>query len=238
MKNTSFSIYDHVAKEPLLTQAEEVALSKKIEKGDRVARDKMIRANLRLALSIVKKYTNRGVDVDDLVQESIMGLTRAVDEFDWSKGFKFSTYAYWWIQQAIRQCIASNSGPIELPANTFSKLYKVSKFEKSFLQEFGRSPTDEETAAEFGTTTDTLRSLRQSAARPKSFDTPMFSDDSGSRTLKDILPSNAESAEDMIDNMRLAKTIQETLATLTERERTIIMMRFGIEDPEKKNDDA
>ena len=180
----------------------------------------------------------RGVDVDDLVQESIMGLTRAVDEFDWSKGFKFSTYAYWWIQQAIRQCIASNSGPIELPANTFSKLYKVSKFEKSFLQEFGRSPTDEETAAEFGTTTDTLRSLRQSAARPKSFDTPMFSDDSGSRTLKDILPSNAESAEDMIDNMRLAKTIQETLATLTERERTIIMMRFGIEDSEKKNDDA
>jgi len=191
-----------------------------------------------LALSVVKKYTNRGVDTDDLVQESIIGLTRAVDQFDYSKGFKFSTYAYWWIQQAIRQCIASNTGPIALPANTFSKLYKISKYEKNHNQEFGRPPTDEEVAREFGTTPDTLRSLRQSAARPRSFDTPMYSDDSGSRTLKDVLPSNAESVEEMIDNMRLSKTIQEALATLTDRERTIIAMRFGLDNLEKTDDNA
>jgi len=238
MENTSFSIYNHVATEPLLSREEEVTLSKRIEKGDKAARDKMIKANLRLALSVVKKYTNRGVDTDDLVQESIIGLTRAVDQFDYSKGFKFSTYAYWWIQQAIRQCIASNTGPIALPANTFSKLYKISKFEKDYNQEHGRPPTDEETAQEFGTTTDTLRSLRQSAARPRSFDTPMFSDDSGSRTLKDVLPSNAESVEEMIDNMRLSKTIKETLATLTDRERTIIAMRFGLDNLEKNDDNA
>lgn len=238
MSDTSFSIYNHVAKEPLLTREEEVTLSKRIEKGDMAARDRMIRANLRLALSIVKKYTGRGIDVDDLFQESLIGLATAVDQFDWSKGFRFSTYAYWWIQQAIRQCVASNVGPIALPVNTFSKLFKISKFEKDYLQEFGKSPTDEETAKMFGTTTDTLRSLRQSAARPRSFDTPMYSDDSGSRTLKDVLPSNAESVEEMIDNMRLSKTIQEALATLTDRERTIIAMRFGLDNLEKTDDNA
>jgi len=233
MENTSFSIYNHVAKEPLLSREEEVDLSKKIEKGDQSARDKMIRANLRLALSVVKKYTNRGVDTDDLVQESIIGLTRAVDQFDYKRGFKFSTYAYWWIQQALRQCVASNTGPIALPANTFSKLYKVTAFEKEYTQEFGKSPTEDEVAHAFGTTMETLRSLRQSAARPRSFDTPMYSDDGGSRTLRDVLPSHAESADDMIDNARLTQTIKETLATLTDRERTIIMMRFGITDEEK-----
>lgn len=238
MTDTSFSIYNHVATEPLLSREEEVTLSKRIKKGDKAARDKMIKANLRLALSVVKKYTNRGVDTDDLVQESIIGLTRAVDQFDYSKGFKFSTYAYWWIQQAIRQCIASNTGPIALPANTFSKLYKISKFEKDYNQNLGHPPTDEETAQEFGTTVDTLRSLRQSAARPQSFDTPMYSDDSGSRTLKDVLPSNAESVEEMLDNMRLSKTIQEALATLTDRERTIIAMRFGLDNLENTDDNA
>ena len=234
MENTSFSIYSHVAAEPLLSREEEVVLSKKIGKGDRAARDRMIKANLRLALSVVKKYTNRGVDTDDLVQESIVGLTKAVDQFDWTKGFKFSTYAYWWIQQAVRQCVASNTGPIALPSNTFSKLWKISQFEKEYLAEFGKKPTENEVAEAFGTTMETLRSLRQSAARPKSFDTPLFSDDSGARTLKDVLPSNDESVEDQIDNARLGKKIQETLATLTPRERTIIMMRFGITDTEEE----
>tara|TARA_Y100000034_G_C6904963_1_gene419628 strand:+ start:798 stop:1514 length:717 start_codon:yes stop_codon:yes gene_type:complete len=238
MENTSFSIYNHVATEPLLSREEEVMLSKRIEKGDQSARDRMIKANMRLALSVVKRYTNRGVDTDDLVQESIIGLTRAVDQFDWKKGFKFSTYAYWWIQQAVRQCIASNTGPIALPANTFSKLYKIGRFEKDFNQEFGRPPTDEETAQKFGTTTDTLRSLRQSAARPRSFDTPMYSDDSGSRTLKDVLPSSAPSPEEMIDNARMSKTIRDTLSTLTERERTIIAMRFGLDNLEDSDDNA
>ena len=228
--NTSFDIYSHISKEPLLTREQEVELSKKIEKGDKRARDKMITANMRLALSVVKKYTNRGIDVDDLVQESIIGLTKAVDQFDYTKGFKFSTYAYWWIQQAVRQCVASNVGPIALPANTFSKLYKITKFEKDYQAEFGKAATEQEVAEMFGTTTDTLRSLRQSAARPRSFDTPMFSDDGGSRTLRDVIPDHMPAADELIDAARLNKTIRETLSTLTDRERLIIKMRFGLED--------
>ena len=230
MKNTSFNLYERVGDVPLLTREEEVELSKKIEKGDQRARDTMIKANLRLAMSVAKKYINRGVDMDDLMQESVIGLTKAVDQFDWTKGFKFSTYAYWWIQQAVRQCVASNSGPIALPSNTFSKLYKISKFEKEYKKKFDRTPTVTETAEMFGTTADTLRSLRQSAAHPKHFDAPLFSDDSGSRTLRDVLPSNEKSIEERLDDARLSEIIQKTLASLTDRERLIITMRFGLDE--------
>ena len=240
MKGTSYSLFDSIGKEPLLTREEEIELSKKIEKGDSRARDRMIKANLRLALSVVKKYMNRGVDTDDLLQESIVGLTKAVDQFDWSKGFKFSTYAYWWIQQAIRQCVASNTGPIALPSNTFSKLYKISKFEKEYNKSFGRRPTDEEIAEMFGTTPDTLRSLRQSASRPISLDKPVYRDESGGRTLADILPCQQKPVDEKIDEERLAATIRKTLSALSEREKLIIKMRFGIEDEieENNNDNA
>jgi len=240
MKGTSYSLFDSIGKEPLLTREQEIELSKKIEKGDSRARDKMIKANLRLALSVVKKYMNRGVDTDDLLQESIIGLTKAVDQFDWSKGFKFSTYAYWWIQQAIRQCVASNTGPIALPSNTFSKLYKISKFEKEYNKSFGRMPTDDEIAEMFGTTTSTLRSLRQSASRPLSLDTPVYRDEAGGRTLADILPCQEKPADERIDEDRLAKCIRKTLSALTDREKLIIKMRFGIEDEteENENDNA
>lgn len=230
------SIFDVAGKTPLLTAEEEVALSKRIESGDSAARDKMIQANLRLALSVVKKYSKRGVDLEDLFQESVIGLARAVDRFDWRKGFKFSTYAYWWIQQSVRQYLASNSGPINLPSDTFSKLYKISEFEKEYQKEFGKKPTDVEIAEMFGTTTATLRSLKQSSARTLSLDAPAYrSEDSGSRsTLADIIPSGESSVEEKIDNQRLQSRINEVLSTLTEREKTIIKMRFGIKDQEDK----
>ena len=232
--NSVSSIFDAVGRTKLLTKEEEVELSKRIEKGDNAARDKMIRANLRLALSVVKKYSKRGVDLEDLFQESVIGLANAVDRFDWSKGFKFSTYAYWWIQQAVRQYLASNAGPINLPANTFSKLYKISEFEKEYQKEFKRKPTDAEVADMFGTTKDTLRALRQSAAHTVSLDAPAYrSSDDGSRaTLAEIIPSNDMSIEDKIDNERLQNKITEVLETLTEREKTIIKMRFGFEEEE------
>ena len=206
------------------------SFSKRIEKGDPAARDKMIRANLRLALSVVKKYTNRGVDIDDLFQESVMGLTRAVDQFDWSKGFKFSTYAYWWIQQAVRSYLASNIGTIDLPSNAFSKLYKISQFEKEYEGQFNRKPSDDEVAEAFGTTSDTLRSLRQSASKTVALDKPMFPADGGSRTLADVIPSGAPSPEEKIDRDRLARKISEVLSSLSDREKLIVKMRFGIED--------
>tara|TARA_R110002110_G_C13274252_1_gene701979 strand:+ start:202 stop:891 length:690 start_codon:yes stop_codon:yes gene_type:complete len=227
---TAYTLFDHVGDSALLTRDEEIELSKRIEKGDISARNKMIQSNLRLALSVVKKYTNRGVDIDDLFQESVLGLTRAVDEFDWSKGFKFSTYAYWWIQASIRSYIAANTGTIDLPANSFSKLYKISEFEISFETKNGRKPTVEETAEKFGTTPDTLRSLRQSAARTIALDKPIFPSEGSSRTLSDVLPSRDIGAEEKIDRKRLSEKINEALSSLTDREKMIVKMRFGIED--------
>ena len=234
MNSTSTSsIFDSIGRTKLLTADEEVELSKRIEKGDNSARDQMIQANLRLALSVVKKYSKRGVDLEDLFQESVIGLTHAVDRFDWSKGFKFSTYAYWWIQQSVRQYLASNIGPINLPSNTFSKLYKISQFEKEYQKEFSQRPTDAEVADMFGTTTSTLRALRQSAATTVSLDQPAhrsYGDDSTGRVLAEVIPCEDISVEERIDNERLKNKINEILSTLTEREKTIIKMRFGIED--------
>jgi RNA polymerase primary sigma factor len=227
---TAYTLFDRVGDSKLLTREEEVELSKRIEKGDESARNKMIQSNLRLALSVVKKYTNRGVDIDDLFQESVLGLTRAVDEFDWSKGFKFSTYAYWWIQASVRAYIAANTGTIDLPANSFSKLYKISEFEIAFEAQHGRKPTIKEVAEKFGTTPDTLRALRQSAARTVAIDKPIFPSEGNSRTLADVLPSKDPSPEERIDQKRLSEKINEALSSLTEREKMIVKMRFGIED--------
>lgn len=227
---TSYTLFDHVGSSKLLTREEEIELSKRIEKGDTSARNKMIQSNLRLALSVVKKYTNRGVDIDDLFQESVLGLTRAVDEFDWSKGFKFSTYAYWWIQASVRAYIAANTGTIDLPANSFSKLYKISEFENSFESQHGRKPTSKEVAEKFGTTPDTLRALRQSAAKTVAIDKPIFPSEGNSRTLADVLPSKDPSPEERIDQKRLSEKINEALSSLTEREKMIVKMRFGLED--------
>lgn len=232
MKSTSFSLIDSIGKTKLLTKEEEQELSKRIEKGDKRARDKMIKANLRLAMSVAKKYINKGVDLEDLFQESIIGLTHAVDRFDWTKGFKFSTYAYWWIQQSVRQYLAANCGPIDLPSNTFFKLYKISQFEKDYQKQFGRRPTDKEVANMFNTTTATLASLRLSAASYVSLDQPRYtnSDDAGLTPLSEMIPSEDISAEEKIDGDRLQAKIQEALQTLTEREKIIIKMRFGLEE--------
>lgn len=230
MKSLSYSLYDQISKVPLLSAEEEVELSKKIEMGNKRARDRMINANLRLALHIAKKYANKGVDVDDLLQEAIIGLTRAVDQFDWSRGFKFSTYAYWWVQQAVRQFVAGNTGPISLPPNTFSKLYKISEFEKEFKEQENRDPKDAEIAEMFGTTPETLRSLHQSASRAISIDSQVYRGESGSKTLADVIPSEEKSLDDQIDEARLASTIRDALSALTEREKLIIKMRFGLDD--------
>jgi len=230
MKSASFSLINAIGKTKLLTKEEEQELSRKIEKGDKRARDRMIKANLRLAMSVAKKYSNRGVDLEDLFQESIIGLTHAVDRFDWTRGFKFSTYAYWWIQQSVRQYMAANCGPIDLPSNTFFKLYKIAEFEKDYQKQFGRHPTNQETANMFNTTSDTLASLRQSAASSISLNQPrsVRSGDTGVVPLVDLIPADNITPEEKIDNDRLRLKIHEAMQTLTDREKTIIKMRFGL----------
>ena len=138
--------FKSVGKTKLLTREQEVELSKKIEMGDRRARDQMIRANIRLAISIAKNYANKGCDMEDLVQESSMGLIKAVDRFDWRKGFKFSTYACWWIKQAVRQHVAAQSGSIKLPSYAKNTLWKMKKIREDYEKEFGVAPRKQEVA--------------------------------------------------------------------------------------------
>ena len=146
MSKNMQDFFESVGKTNLLTREEEVELSKLIEMGDQKARDKMIRANIRLAISIAKNYANKGVDLEDLIQESSLGLIKAVDRFDWRKGFKFSTYACWWIKQAVRQHVAAQSGAIKLPSYARGTLWKMKEVAEEYQKEFGVEPTHQEIA--------------------------------------------------------------------------------------------
>lgn len=212
----------------ILTKEQEVELSKKIETGDRRARDKMINANMRLAASIAKKYANKGVEFEDLMQESTIGLMKAVDRFDWRKGFKFSTYAYWWILQTVKQYVESNKGPISLPANASARLYHASKVKEDFEKEFGSAPTETELADMLGTTKGTLQSLRKSSAHYVSLDASVHAGED-QRTYKDTLVDHTLNPEEALVASQTKKAVNEALATLSQREQAVLRLRFGIE---------
>lgn len=218
-----------ILKKEILTREQEVELSKKIERGDKMARNAMINANLRLAASIAKKYSNKGVDFEDLLQESTIGLMKAVDRFDWRKGFKFSTYAYWWILQTVKQYVSSNKGPIALPANANARLYQANQVKEEFEKEFGTPPTEEELADMLGTTSDTLQSLRKSSAYYVSLDAPMSSGAEESRSYQDSLADEKPLQDEMIQEMELKNAVSDALSTLSHREQTVLRLRFGIE---------
>lgn len=150
------SYFESVGNHALLTREEEVELAKAIENGDARARNRMIEANLRLAISIAKKFRDKGCSFEDLIQESNLGLIRAVDRFDWRKGFKFSTYAVWWIRQAVQSHVAGQSGAIKMPTSARGIMYKAQKFREEYSEEFGCEPTPEEVATAVGVPTDTL----------------------------------------------------------------------------------
>lgn len=218
-----------ILKKEILTREQEVELSKKIEKGDKLARNAMINANLRLAASIAKKYSNKGVDFEDLLQESTIGLMKAVDRFDWRKGFKFSTYAYWWILQTVKQYVSSNKGPIALPANANARLYQANQVKEEFEKEFGTPPTEDELADMLGTTSDTLQSLRKSSAFYVSLDAPMASGSEDCRSYQDSLADSGPLQDEMIQEMELKNAVNDALSTLSHREQTVLRLRFGIE---------
>ena len=202
-----------VGKTKLLTREEEVELSKLIEKGDQGARDRMIKANIRLAISIAKNYANKGVDLEDLIQESSLGLIKAVDRFDWRKGFKFSTYACWWIKQAVRQHVAAQSGAIKLPSYARGTLWKMKEMAEEYEKEFGVEPTQQELADLLGTSFETLQSLIKCAATPVQIDGSAYKSDDSKRSMHDILVDDS------------------VLSDLSPREEAVLRLRFGITEP-------
>ena len=229
MSKNMQDFFDSVGKTSLLTREEEVELSKLIEEGDRAARDRMIKANIRLAISIAKNYANKGVDLEDLIQESSIGLIKAVDRFDWRKGFKFSTYACWWIKQAVRQHVAAQSGSIKLPAYARGTLWKMKQISEEYQEEFGVAPTHQEIADLMGTSAETLRSLMKCAATPAQIDGNAYKSDDGSRTMHDILvDESSPKPDEALDREKLMTAVRGVLSELTPREETVLRLRFGI----------
>tara|TARA_Y100000310_G_scaffold345245_1_gene463081 strand:+ start:2905 stop:3687 length:783 start_codon:yes stop_codon:yes gene_type:complete len=235
MQSTLEQFFNEVGKTSLLTREEEVELSQRIEKGDEAAKKHMIRANIRLAISIAKKYQNKGCDLEDLIQESNIGLIKAVERFDWRRGFKFSTYACWWIRQAVHRHVSTYSSTIKLPSYTKNLLWKMKQASEEYHNEFDVYPTQEEIADLLGVSIRTLKNITGSAFAPISLDSKRkYSSSNGSsdgRTLAESIPDeNADDVISLLDRETIIQHICQALHKLTDREEKIIRMRFGISE--------
>lgn len=220
-----------IGKVPLLNGEEEIDLAKRVTKGDEAARKRLTEANLRLVVSIAKKYMGRNLGLLDLIQEGNLGLFRAVEKFDWRKGYKFSTYATWWIRQAITRALADQSRTIRIPVHMVETLNKYAQAERQLVQDLGREPLPEEIAAEMGIEVEKVYHLKKISQETVSIDASVGDDDSEDSTLGDfIVDEDTVKPSDAAGRQLLKEYVQNILRDLEPREQKILKMRFGLED--------
>jgi len=218
-----------IGRVPLLTAQEEVELAKRMERGDEEAKRKLIEANLRLVVAIAKKYVGRGMLFLDLIQEGNLGLIRAVEKFDWRKGFKFSTYATWWIRQAITRALADQARTIRIPVHMVETINKLVRVSRQLLQQKGREPTPEEIAEEMKLPVERVREIMKIAQEPISLETPI-GEEEDSHLGDFIEDAEALAPAEAASYTMLKEQLEGVLETLTARERNVLKLRFGLED--------
>jgi RNA polymerase sigma factor (sigma-70 family) len=218
--------FNEARRHPLLTAEEEVELAKRIERGDLAAKDRMINSNLRLVISVARKYQGQGLPLSDLIQEGMLGLIRAVEKFDWRKGFKFSTYGTLWIRQAIGRGLANSGRTVRLPVHIVARARKIQDAERKLAVELGRQPTEEEIAAWVELPLDEVADIRRADRGPTSLDQGVGED--GETALGDLIPGDAPAVDETVAQELMNQRLRDAIEGLPDVERDVLRLRFGL----------